>query len=36
MVDPGLIVRTSLLGLAGTESFGLSLADVLWAAWPSD
>jgi hypothetical protein len=34
--DPGLIVWPGLLGLSGPQSFGFSLADVLWAAWPSD
>jgi hypothetical protein len=24
------------LGLAGPRSFGLLLADILWAAWPTD
>ena len=29
VANPGLIVWPSLLGLAGPQSFGLSLADVL-------
>jgi hypothetical protein len=36
MADPSLIIRPRLLGLAGPQSFGLSLAGVLRAAWPAD
>ena len=36
VADPGLIVRSGLLGLAGPRSFGPSLADVLWATWLVD
>ena len=34
--DPGLIVWPGLLGLAGPQSCGLSLAGVLRAAWPAN
>jgi hypothetical protein len=34
--DPGLGVRPILLGLAGLRSFGPSLTDVSWAAWPTN
>ena len=36
VADPGLGAQPSLLGLAGPRSFGLSLAAVLWAAWPTN
>jgi hypothetical protein len=34
VADPGLSVRPGSLGLSRPRSFGLSLTDVLWAAWP--
>jgi hypothetical protein len=34
MADPGLGVWPSSLGLARPWSFGPSLANTLWAAWP--
>jgi hypothetical protein len=34
--DPGLGVRPILLGLARPRSFGPSLTDVSWAAWPTN
>ena len=32
---PGLGVGSVLLGLTGPRSFGPSLTDVSWAAWPA-
>jgi hypothetical protein len=36
VADPGLGVRPGSLGLARPRSFGPSLADVPWAAWPAN
>ena len=36
VADPGLGVQPGLLGLTGPQSFGLSLAGVLRAAWPAN
>ena len=36
MDDPGHIIWPGFLGLAGPQSFGLSLADMLWPAMPSN
>jgi hypothetical protein len=35
-VDPGLSVQPGSPGLAGPQSFGPSLTDVLWAARPAN
>ena len=35
VADPGLGVRFVLFGLIGPRSFGPSLTDVSWAAWPA-
>jgi len=35
VADPGLSVRPCFLGMAGPQSFGPSLANILWAAWPA-
>jgi hypothetical protein len=34
MADPGLSVWLGSLGSVGPRSFGPSLADVSWVAWP--
>jgi hypothetical protein len=36
VADPCLSVWSGFLGSAGPWSFGLLLADISWATWPSN